>query len=628
MQRHCPLLLFIFVLLSSQCTPPVDYVTASPDGTLRATLIEQAGQLFYTLTDDAGAVYVDTSRLGLRLTDRAFAQDLRVLAPEEREAGRTQYTLLTGKQRDIGKPYAETRYTLQNADRQPLRLELRLYNDGLAFRYVLPDSSGQLVVTEELTEFVLPPTLTAWRQPHDAIGTHNPAYERYFNKSNISEPMSDGESIVLPLLAYDDKRAVLLHESAPEGQYFGASLVQNNNRYRITTPRGATANGLHDTNGTLGDKPYTPWRIVVAGPGLETPLATTLPTDLSPERQVTDTDWIRPGRAAWSWWSDNDSPQDFGKQKRFIDFAAAQGWDYSLVDANWNVMEGGTLEELAAYAATKGVGLLVWYNSGGPHNSVTEMPRDRMLDPVVRRREMKKLQTLGVAGIKVDFFQSDKQAILQQYLGILRDGAEHELLINFHGCTVPRGWRRSYPNLMTMEAVSGAECYIFREDYEKRAPEQNTILPFTRNAVGPMDFTPVTFTKLAHPRLTTDAHELALAVLFESGIQHFADDPDAYRALPDVAQRYLAEVPTVWDEIQLVDMVPGEYLALARRHGERWYVAAINGTDRPVTLRIDDFNFGPLETFIGDDGAGGLSVGPVATTDSVQLVPYGGAVWF
>ena len=298
------------------------------------------------------------------------------------------------------------------------------------------------------------------------------------------------------------------------------------------------------------------------------------------------------------------------------------------MDANWNVMKGGTLEALVDYAQTKGVGLWAWYNSGGPHNVVTEMPRDRMLNPMVRRKEMQRLKQMGIVGIKVDFFQSDKQAIMNQYIGILEDAAAAEIMVNFHGCTVPRGLRRTYPNLMTMEAVSGAECYIFRENYEKRAPEQNTILPFTRNAIGPMDYTPVTFTKLAHPRITTDAHELALAVIFESGIQHFADDADAYRALPERARRYLAEVPTVWDEIRLIDAVPGEYVVLARRRGERWYVAAINGTAETVTLPFDDHNFGVLESFMGDDKLGNLLVGDAAEVQTLELQPYGGAVWF
>ena len=624
MQRIAPLLLFI-LLLGCAAPESIDFSTTSPDGRLVATLINRGGILHYTLTGNEGQTYLDTSRLGIILRDRQFVDNLELIDSEERQ-GRSAYTLTTGKQRRVDKPYRETRYAVRNAAGQRMQLEIRVYDDGMGYRYVFPDSN--LVVVSERSEFVLPPTLTAWRQENDSITTYSPAYERYFNKSVVSAPMERGESIVFPVFAYDDERAVLLHESAPEGQYFGANLVQDGNRYRINTPRPAEANGLHDTVAALGSVPYTPWRIIVAGPTPATVLQTTLPTDFSPRNRLANTGWIQPGRAAWSWWSDNDSPQDFKKQQRFIDFAAEQGWEYSLVDANWNVMKGGTLEELAAYAKTKGVKLLAWYNSGGPHNDVPEMPRDRMLDPAVRRAEMQKLRNMGIAGIKVDFFQSDKQAIMNQYIGILEDAADYKLLINFHGCTVPRGLRRTYPNLMTMEAVSGAECYIFRENYEQRAPAQNTVLPFTRNAVGPMDFTPVTFTKLANPRITTDAHELALAVIFESGIQHFADDVDAYRALPELARRYLAEVPTVWDEIRLIDAVPGEYVVLARRNGERWYVAAINGTGEPITLQIDDHKFGELTSFIGDDELGELVVGEAAAVQTLELQPYGGAIWY
>ena len=610
-------------LIACQSTP--DPSISDPEPPLAAEVLERGGQLFYTLRAGDGRTYVDTSRLGIILEDRRFTDELRITGSQQ-GSGVSEYALLTGKQRKIAKPYSETRYTVANAAGQTMYIDLRQYADGIGFRYVFPDSN--LTVVSELSEFRLPAALTAWRQPNDEITTYSPAYERYFNKSKTDEPMERGTSIVFPLLAYDADRAILLHESAPEGQYFGANLTQRGSSYRINTPRPAEANGLHLTTARLGAPPRTPWRIVVAGESLDAILATTLPTDFSPPRRTEVTDWIRPGRAAWSWWSDNDSPQDYAKQVRFVDFAAEQGWAYSLVDANWNVMRGGSLAQLAAYARDKGVGLLVWYNSGGPHNDVPEMPRDRMLDPAVRRTEMKKLQDLGVAGIKVDFFQSDKQAIMNQYLGILEDAANHELLVNFHGCTVPRGWRRAYPHLMTMEAVSGAECYIFREDYENRAPVQNTVLPFTRNAVGPMDFTPVTFTQLKYPRKTTDAHELALAVIFESGIQHFADDVAAYRALPEKARNYLAEVPVVWDEIRLVEAVPGEYVVLARRHGDRWYVAGVNGTGQPRSVVLASTDFGALSTQIGDDAAGDLSLVGGSLPDTLRMAPYGGFVRF
>jgi hypothetical protein len=295
---------------------------------------------------------------------------------------------------------------------------------------------------------------------------------------------------------------------------------------------------------------------------------------------------VKPGRATWSWWSDHTSPRRADAIKPFIDLAAKWGWEYSLVDANWNRMEQGKVEEVIEYAKQRGVGILLWYNSGGDHNDITEEPRDRLIDHQTRRAEFARIHALGVKGIKVDFFNSDKPWIMRHYLDILRDAADYELLVDFHGCTVPRGWQRSYPNLMSMEAVRGAEVYGCCEEYAPNAIWQNTILPFTRNVVGSMDYTPVTFTNQKIPHQTTFAHELALSVLFESGVQHFADAVRGYESLPDYAQAWLREVPVAWDETRFVDGYPGKLAVLARRKGEVWYLAGAEGAKQARTLSL------------------------------------------
>jgi hypothetical protein len=263
------------------------------------------------------------------------------------------------------------------------------------------------------------------------------------------------------------------------------------------------------------------------------------------------------------------------------------GWEYSLVDANWNVMNGGDLEQLAAYAKDKGVGLILWYNSGGPHNIVTEQPRDLMFNRDIRRKELARLQALGIKGIKVDFFQSDKQDVIRLYLDILRDAADYRLLVDFHGSTMPRGWSRTWPNLMTMEAVRGAESYTFDKAYANFAPGQNTILPFTRNVMGSMDYTPVTFTDELVPHETTNAHELALSVVFESGLTHFADSAEAYLGLPKEPLTFLQQVPVVWDETHYLAGEPGSFVIVARRNGSDWYIAGINGKAQQQEITID-----------------------------------------
>jgi alpha-glucosidase len=276
------------------------------------------------------------------------------------------------------------------------------------------------------------------------------------------------------------------------------------------------------------------------------------------------------------------------KLKSFIDLAAEMKWPYSLVDANWNLISDTAMNDLVSYGKKKGIGLLFWYNSGGVTNSVTEQPRNRLSDPDSRRAEFAKLSKLGVKGVKIDFFQSDKQFMMQRYIDILRDAADFHLMVDFHGCTAPRGWERTYPNLMTSEGVRGAECYTFDKTYADRAQWHNTILPFTRNVIGSMDYTPVTWTEWDNrPRTTSNLHEVALAVVFESGIQHFADSAEAFRSLPNTYKSLFAKLPTTWHETRFLAGYPGKDVILARRHGNDWYIAGINGESSTKEFALD-----------------------------------------
>lgn len=330
----------------------------------------------------------------------------------------------------------------------------------------------------------------------------------------------------------------------------------------------------------------TPWRVAIIGDAAGRILESDLVTDLSPPSAIGDASWVKPGRASWSWWSESDSPKHAERLNAFTDLAADMGWEYSLVDANWNVMETGRIEDVVAHAKAKGVGLLFWYNSGGPHNDVTEAPRDRMHIRDVRRAEMARLKEWGVKGIKVDFWHSDKQDRIRQYRDVLADAADFGLLVDFHGSTVPRGWSREFPNLISMEGVFGAEQYKFRETFTRKAAWHNTVLPFTRNVVGPMDYTPVTFTDVKYPRTTTSAHELALSVVFESGVQHYADSVTAYAALSEAPKTFLKQVPAAWDDTRVLSGEPGRSLVIARRDGATWYVAGLSGQDEAEIARV------------------------------------------
>jgi len=357
---------------------------------------------------------------------------------------------------------------------------------------------------------------------------------------------------------------------------------------------------------------------------------TQLVAHLADPSRIPDPSWVRPGRVSWSWWSDNDSPRDLKRLRDFVDLAHDFGWEYSLVDANWTVHTDDDMRALVRYAADRDVRLFLWYNSGGPHNHVTEQPRDRMHDRTVRRAEMAKIAQWGVAGIKVDFFHSDKQDGIARYLDILADAAEHRIMVNFHGCTIPRGWARTWPHLMTMEGVRGAETYIFDEQFPSVAPRHNTILPFTRNAVGPMDYTPVTFSNNRYPHLTTAGHELALAVVFESGLLHFADSDGSYRSLLPEAAGVLSRVPAAWDETRCLAGLPGSHVAIARRRGDDWFVAGINGRAERIAVDLDLAELADPATawlVLRDAPRGDDLTATTATAEramSLDMAPYGG----
>jgi alpha-glucosidase len=426
---------------------------------------------------------------------------------------------------------------------------------------------------------------------------------------------------------------MMVSEAGFDG-YYGASHLHAACEDGLSTIKFAEqgeAEGYYENTSSASLPWYTPWRFIALGETLDQILETTLPTDLAAPSKIENTSWIKPGRATWSWWSDNDSPQLYERMVPFVDFTAEMGWEYFLVDANWNHMNNGTMEDLAVYAEQKNVDLLLWYNSGGKHNVVTEEPRDLMWDKDARRAEFERISKLGIKGVKVDFFQSDKQTIINQYIDILEDAADFELLVNFHGCTLPKGWRRTWPNLVSMESVRGEECYIFDPYFPRLAPGNMTILPFTRNAVGPMDYTPGGFSDNTYPHLTTFGFELALTIILETGIMHHADTPSQTLGLPPYAVDFLKKVPVVWEETKYLAGYPGKDVVIARKNGSVWYIAGVNGENIEKELTIDLSPLGTIpssiEMIVDGDGARDLQSTTLAPVDgkvSIHMQPYGG----
>jgi hypothetical protein len=473
--------------------------------------------------------------------------------------------------------------------------------------------------------------------PHDRAGRYTPAYENLYREVEAGTFSPTGVGWDFPATFRTPGGAwVLLTESALDRGYAGTHLEWDplEKLYRVHFPEGGEGMGIGDVHPASALPWEMPWRVVEVGDRAGDRVESSLVTHLAPPPAAGDWSWVQPGRASWSWWSASDSPRDPAALRSFYDLAAEMGWEYSLIDANWNLMPDDTVRALVEYGKQKGVGTLLWYNSGGPHNVVTEQPRDRMLDPERRRAELARLEAMGVKGVKVDFWQSDKQDRIRQYLDLFDDAAAHHLVVDTHGSTIPRGWQRTHPNLVSLEAVHGAESYKFDPAFPEIAPSRNVMLVFTRNAIGPMDYTPVTLSDVDNPHLTSNAHELGLAVAFESGIQHFADRVEAYRALPAEAKDLLKSVPAAWDETRLLAGDPSSYAVVARRKGQEWWIGAISGEEapRPLDLDLSFLPAGRYELTLAADGAGPRELRterrPLRRGEhlGVQLLPRGGVL--
>jgi alpha-glucosidase len=580
---------FVLLLLCAPHVSAEDWAVLSPDGRTTVTLTRHAeGRLTWRAARGRAPV-IGESPLGITREDQAFNEGLKLIRASPVAPVNETYETVHGKRRVHRVRGNERTVAFASGAGAGLEIVLRAHDDGVAFRYRFPgmDRSPKRV-TEERTGFQIPAGAAGWLLPHHMPGKYVPAYEDLFQEvaAGAKAPSPAGWSF--PALFKSAGGWILITEAALDDTYCGVRLAADapGGLYRIRFPEPGEGLGVGEVNPS-STLPWTmPWRVVIIGDEAGRILESDLVNDLSPPSRVKDTSWIKPGRASWSWWSQDDSPKHAEALNRFTDLAADMGWEYSLVDANWNLMETGKIEDVVAHARAKGVGLLFWYNSGGPHNDVTEAPRDRMHLRDVRRAEFAKLKEWGVRGVKVDFWHSDKQDRIRQYRDILADAADFQLLVNFHGSTIPRGWEREFPHLVGMEGVMGAEQYKFSEPYGQKSAWHNTVLPFTRNVPGVMDYTPVTFTDLKYPHRTTNAHELALAVVFETGVQHLADSDQAYRALPDAPKTFLKQVPAAWDETRFVSGEPGKSVVVARRAGDVWYVGGINGQDAQQDAKV------------------------------------------
>jgi alpha-glucosidase len=588
-------LLFAVIVFSTSSCKKNNNVS-SPDGNLIVECgVSDLNEAYYSITK-SGQEVILPSKLGIIMSDADFSTNLKLVSVSSKQLITDSYTLQHGKQNKYEYQGNERVYTFKTSEGKLMEVIFRVSNDGAAFRYHFPgQSTDTKTITEELSSFNFGEGTKAWIQPMAPAKTGwsicNPSYEEnYAVEIEAGTPSPMGKGWIFPALFKSNTDWVLLTESDLDATYCGSRLITPEDAtYRIGFPE--TIENIPG-KGTLpiSTLPWkTPWRVIAIG-DLKTIAESSLETDLASPPSDIDYSWVKPGKSSWSWVLLKDDSTVFDVQKRFIDYAADMNWDYCLVDADWDQKIGyEKLGELVAYGAEKGVNILAWYNSSGDWNETPYTPKSKLLTHEQRLEEYSRLKEMGIKGVKVDFFGGDGQSMIEYYIDHMKDAARFNLAINFHGCTYPRSWHRTYPNLVTMESVKGMEYATFEQENADLLPQLGTILPFTRNVFSPMDFTPMCLHAIPNiDRKTTNAYELATSVMYLSGIQHYAETPTGMASVPDEIKGILRSLPALWDESVLIDGYPGKLAIMARRKDNTWYIAGLNGepNDKEVVFSL------------------------------------------
>ena len=601
MKNRLKLLVWLFALSGPLAAQSVS--VNGPDGKLQLTVScpSANGEVSYAVTYN-GKQMLESSPLGMETNVGDFYRGLQ-LKEHKVTALDTVYEQSRIKASRIHYWANELLCSFVNGEGKNVQITFRVSNNDVAFRYTLPreQGKGSVTVNSERTGFRFPSQTTTFLCPQsDAmIGWKRtkPSYEEeYKADAPMNERSGYGHGYTFPcLFKVGDDGWVLLSETGVDSRYCGSRLSDwDNGVYRIAFPMPEENNG----NGTVAPAfslpGSTPWRTVTVGETLKPIVETTVPWDVVEPRYTTTHDY-KPGRGTWSWILWQDGSINYDDQVRYVDLAAAMGYEYVLIDNWWdNNIGRDRMEQFIKYARSKGVEVFLWYSSSGYWNDIEQSPVNRMDNSIARKQEMRWLQSQGVKGIKVDFFGGDKQETLRLYEEILSDADDHGLMVIFHGCTLPRGWERMYPNYVGSEAVLASENLVFSQHFCDNEAFNATLHPFIRNAVGCMEFGGVFLNKRLNRsndggtiRRTTDIFQLATAVLFQNPIQNFALAPNNLTDAPQICLDFMKQVPTTWDETRFIDGYPGRYIVLARRHGNTWYIAAVNATAEPLKLKLD-----------------------------------------
>lgn len=582
---------------------------SGPDGRLKVSVDVKNGKPVYSVIYD-GKQMLDESPLGFVANTGDYSKDLTYVDSKESKID-TRYQLDRSKVADVHYVANELKVNLKK-DEKPLTITFRVSNNDVAFRYELPrigDNAG-IRIMNETTGFDLPEKSTTFMCPQSKpmLGWKRtkPSYEEgYDYDAPMTKKSRYGEGYTFPcLFRVGNDGWVLISETGVDSHYCGSCLsdMSGNGLYTIKFPMKGENDGIGDVEPVFTLPGATPWRTITVGSTLKPIVETTAPWD-NVEQMYESNCQYKYGRGTWSWivWQDNSINYD--DQVKYIQLAKSMGYQYVLIDNYWDENIGyERMEELVKYAQSQGVDVFLWWSSSGYWNDIEQGPINKMYDQITRKKVMKWMKKLGVKGIKVDFFGGDKQETMRLYEAILSDANDYDLMVIFHGCTLPRGWERMYPNYVGSEAVLASENIYFSQHSCDMEAKDTSTHPFIRNAVGCMEFGGSFLNrnlkkgnKGGNKRKTTDCHELAQAVLFQNPIQNFALTPENLLpseegGAPQVSIDFMKQVPTTWSETHFIDGYPGKYCVLARRHGNTMYIAGNNAEgERDLVLNLSDF---------------------------------------
>lgn len=634
------------MLLGSSVASAENKQVTSPDGKLVVTVSDTDGRPSYSVSYD-NVLFLQPSPLGMVANIGDFSSGMSLEKNVSTNKIDETYELASIKKSKVRYVANEAVFSFTQQGKTIYDVIFRISNNDVAFKYKMYPQGETLscVVEQEATGFVFPDGTTTFlcpqSKPMGGFARTSPSYETSYTADDAAGKNGWGEGYTFPCLFRNgDNGWVLVSETGVNGGYCASRLLgHKGGTYTIGFPQEGEANGNGTASPGIELPGETPWRTITVGKTLAPIVETTVPFDVVKPLYQAKGEYTY-GRGSWSWIIGMDGSTNYKEQLRYIDFSAAMGYQSVLVDALWDKQIGrDKMEELAKYGKDKGVALYLWYNSNGYWNDAPQTPRGIMNNAIARRKEMKWMQSIGIRGIKVDFFGGDKQMTMQLYEDILSDANEYGLLVIFHGCTLPRGWERMYPNFASSEAVLASENLHFSQGSCDNEAFNATLHPFIRNTVGSMDFGGSALNKYYNAdnaprgsrRVTSDVYALATAVLFQSPVQHFALAPNNLTDAPSWAIDFMKEVPTTWDEVRFIDGYPGKYVILARRHGDQWYIAGVNAQKETLKLKVNlpMFSNGEKVRLFSDDKAlqGSVKQIEIGKKQELQLaIPCNGGV--